>query len=48
MSNGDLLPSFSRYALGLLAFPAEAQQPTKIPRIGWLAAGSASGVAPSN
>jgi putative ABC transport system substrate-binding protein len=30
----------------VLGFPAEAQQPAKISRIGWLAAGSPSGVAP--
>jgi hypothetical protein len=30
----------------VLGFPAEGQQTAKIPRIGWLAAGSPSGVAP--
>jgi putative tryptophan/tyrosine transport system substrate-binding protein len=30
----------------VLGFPAEGQQPAKISRIGWLAAGSPSGVAP--
>jgi len=35
-------------ATAILAFgnPTGAQQPAKVPRIGWLAAGSASGVAP--
>jgi ABC-type uncharacterized transport system substrate-binding protein len=45
MSNGIFcLPLVAM--LLVLGFPAEAQQQTKIPRIGWLAAGSASGVAP--